>query len=207
LRTVSGGPASLRYSQPVRGDGRRCGNARRAAGAGGTVPSRWDVFAWNRLNSIIFRDYAAIPAAERNLMEILFTRPSYFKDPGQFESMARRVLSKMRVDYSNSGGDPRFEALIGHLESISPLFRRIWRTPEINPRSYGTHRFTHEIYGPLCFEHTSYVPDGHPSIEAASTAATLVVQAICAAVRASLHVSRGPLAQGGHEPVESCPAF
>jgi hypothetical protein len=79
--------------------------------------------------------------------------------------MARRVLAKVRVDYSKSGGnDPRFEALIRKLCTISPVFRRIWRAPEINVRSFGLNRFRHVRYGDLVFEHTSYVPDGHPDV-------------------------------------------
>lgn len=125
---------------------------------------RWDVLAWNALNSVFFRDYGTTPVAERNLVEILFTRPSYYEDPTEFENMARRVLAKLRVDYSKSGDDPKFEALIRRLNTASPLFRRVWRTPEINVRSYGIHRFRHPQYGELAFEHTSYVPDGHPTV-------------------------------------------
>jgi transcriptional regulator with XRE-family HTH domain len=125
---------------------------------------RWDVLAWNRLNSMMFRDYAETPVAERNLVEILFTRPSYYHEPAEFEKMARRVLAKLRVDYSKSGDDPRFQALIRRLEMLSPVFRRVWRAPEINIRSYGIHRFKHPQYGDLAFEHTSYVPDGHPTV-------------------------------------------
>ncbi len=31
-------------------------------------------------------------------------------------------------------------------------------------RSYGLHQFTHARFGLVAFEHTSYVPDGHPNI-------------------------------------------
>jgi len=125
---------------------------------------RWDVLAWNPLNSMFFRDYGATPVSERNLVEILFTHPSYYEDPVEFENMARRVLAKLRVDYSKSGDDPGFESLIRRLNTVSPLFRRVWRTPEINVRSYGIHRFRHPRFGELAFEHTSYVPDGHPTV-------------------------------------------
>jgi transcriptional regulator with XRE-family HTH domain len=125
---------------------------------------RWDVLAWNPLNSVFFRDYGDTPAAERNLVHILFTQPSYYEDPVEFENMARRVLAKLRVDYSKAGDDPRFDALIRRLNAVSPLFRRVWRTPEINVRSYGIHRFRHPQYGEVAFEHTSYVPDGHPTV-------------------------------------------
>lgn len=125
---------------------------------------RWDVFAWNRMNSLIFRDYADIPPDRRNLIEILFTQPSYYQDPQEHQDMARRLLAQLRVDYSKSGDDPRFESLIRRLDTVSPVFHKIWRTPEINVRSYGLHRFTHPRHGPLAFESTSYVPDGFPNV-------------------------------------------
>ena len=125
---------------------------------------RWDVLGWNALNTVIFRDYSVIPVGERNLIELLFTRPSYYKDPHDFESMARRILAKLRVDYSNAADDPKFEALIRRLDTSSPVFRRIWRSPEINVKSYGAHRFIHAHYGELAFENGTFVPDGHPTL-------------------------------------------
>jgi transcriptional regulator with XRE-family HTH domain len=125
---------------------------------------RWDVLAWNELNTVVFRDYSVLPPSERNLIELLFTRPSYYKDPQEFESMARRILAKLRVHYSNAGDDPRFEAMIRRLESASPVFRRIWRAPEINVGSYGMHRFLHAKLGELTFENCTFVPDGHPTL-------------------------------------------
>lgn len=125
---------------------------------------RWDVLVWNTLNTLVFRDYTAVAAGERNLIELLFTSPSYHKDPAVFENMARRILAKLRVDYSTFGQDPKFEAMIRRMESASPVFRRMWRNPDINVGSYGVNRFAHERYGELAFEHTSCVPDGHPTI-------------------------------------------
>jgi transcriptional regulator with XRE-family HTH domain len=124
----------------------------------------WDVLAWNRLNTLILRDYAAMPPSERNLMELLFSRPSPYGESAEFENMARRVLATLRADYSRCADEPRFEALIRRLSVTSPTFRRMWRASEVNMRSYGIHRFTHPQYGPLAFEHTSYLPYGYPSV-------------------------------------------
>ena len=137
--------------------------------AGVPLPSiamnlRWDVLAWNRLNAVIFRDYALLPVEERNLVEQLFTRPLLYRTPQDTENMARRILAKLRVDYSRIGDDPKFEAMIRRLESTSPLFRTLWRTPDINVGSYGINRISHPTYGELSFENVSSVPDGHPSV-------------------------------------------
>ena len=124
---------------------------------------RWDPLAWNKLNSLLLRDYDALPPGQRNLLEILFTTPPSM-NPAEFETTAARVLAKLRVDYSRSGKDPLFEAMIRRMENISPLFRRMWRAPEINVRSYGEYRVRHAEFGQLVFENTAYVPDGHPAI-------------------------------------------
>src|SRR3569833_1307723 len=99
------------------------------------VNLRWDVLAWNRLNSKIYRDYAAIP-----------------------------LNARLRFDYSKHADDPKFEALIRRLSTRSPLFRRLWRMPEFTLRPFGIHRFTHPKWGELAFEHTSCTPDGYPHI-------------------------------------------
>jgi transcriptional regulator with XRE-family HTH domain len=125
---------------------------------------RWDVLVWNRLNSVLLRDYSTLAAGQRNLLEILFTGPARDADPQDFDTTAARLLAKLRVDYSKSGKDPQFESLIRRLESLSPVFLRMWRAPEINVGSYGVHRVKHPEFGPLSFENTAYVPDGHPTI-------------------------------------------
>ena len=125
---------------------------------------RWDVLAWNRLNTLIYRDYTQLPEDGRNLIELLFTQPPYQHDAAAAENFARRTLAKLRVDYSVFDGDPKFDAMIQRLENVSPMFRRLWHTSDICLGSFGTNRFTHKLYGELSFEHTSCMPDGHPTL-------------------------------------------
>jgi transcriptional regulator with XRE-family HTH domain len=125
---------------------------------------RWDVLAWNALNSAIYRDYGALPPEERNLLEILLTHPVRHMTPAQLEATAERLVARLRFDYSKSSNDPRFEALIYRLNSRSELFNRLWRTPEFSLRGFGLHRFTHARFGQLAFEHNSCVLDGHPDV-------------------------------------------
>ena len=125
---------------------------------------RWDLLYWNRQNAAVFRDYSQFPPEKRNLAELLFTGHSMHSDPVEFEAVAQRVLAKMRVDYSRAGNDPKFEALVRRLESISPQFRRMWRSADINVGSLGAYSFEHPVHGRLLFEHTSYVPVRHPTL-------------------------------------------
>jgi transcriptional regulator with XRE-family HTH domain len=124
------------------------------------ITNRWDVVAWNELVARIFRDYAKLPAEERNLLKILLTYPEYQRDPAEYEATARRVLAKFRVDYSQSAGDPAFEALICELDEQCELFRHLWPCSEISSRSEGINVVRHVQLGGITFEHSSYVPEG-----------------------------------------------
>jgi transcriptional regulator with XRE-family HTH domain len=125
---------------------------------------RWDILAWNSLNTVFYRDYGAMPASERNLLEILLLRQVSHMNATQLEIAAQRLVARLRYDYSKHPDDPRFEALVRRLRSSSPLFNRVWRLPDFTLRAYGVHAFTHTRFGALSFEHTSYVPDGHPNV-------------------------------------------
>ena len=128
------------------------------------ITPRWDVVYWNHMVTRCFRDYARMEPERRNLVRILMTSPEYQVDPEDFLSMARRITAKLRVDYSQAGGDPSFDALIEEMTEASPVFRELWRSPEIRTRSEGVHLLRHPQLGGITFEHTSYVVEGAPSL-------------------------------------------
>jgi transcriptional regulator with XRE-family HTH domain len=124
----------------------------------------WDVMAWNRMNALIFCDYAAFPETERNMLEGLLTRPMPHLTPAELESTARHMIGRLRFDYSRHADDPRCNRLVRRLEETSPMFRRMWRLPDFNLRNYGAHAMNHPKYGPLVFDQSSSVPDGYPYV-------------------------------------------
>ncbi len=126
------------------------------------MTSRWDVIAWNDLTKI-FRDYDELPPEKRNLLRILLIEDeTYQRDPVQYEAMARRVLSKFRVDYSQTPANSEFEELIAELTKHCAVFRRLWETAEVMSRSEGVAHYPH--LGGVSFEHSSYVPEGTPTL-------------------------------------------
>jgi transcriptional regulator with XRE-family HTH domain len=127
------------------------------------MTARWDVIAWNRLATQVFRHYERLPAEQRNLLRILLVEDKgYQSDAAAYEAMARRVLSKFRVDYSQTPDDPAFEQLIEELDETCPIFRRLWNNPEVVGRSEAV--ANHPALGGLTFEHSSYVPEGSPTL-------------------------------------------
>ena len=86
----------------------------------------------------------------------------YQRDPAQYEAMARRVLSKFRVDYSQTPDNTAFDELIAELQARSAMFGRLWNTPEVTSRSEGVGHYPH--LGGVSFTHSSYVPEGSPTL-------------------------------------------
>ena len=122
------------------------------------MTSRWDVIAWNSLTRI-FRNYDELPPQKRNLLRIvLIEDESYQLDPVRHEEMARRGLSKFRVDYSQNPGSESFERFIAELIAESEMFRRLWNSPEVMSRLEGVGHYPH--LGGVNFEVSSYVPEG-----------------------------------------------
>jgi len=127
------------------------------------MTARWDVVAWNRMAVAVFRDYEKIPVDERNLLRILLVDDAVFEpDSEAYETMARRVLAKFRVDYSQFSGEPEFETLIRELDRDSEAFRRLWNNPEVQGYSEGYADYPQ--HGGLRLEHTSYIPEGAPGL-------------------------------------------
>jgi transcriptional regulator with XRE-family HTH domain len=124
---------------------------------------RWDVVAWNAMMARHFRNYAALAPGERNLFKLLMTSPEHLSDPEQYEVMARRLVAKLHLDYSQAPGDPAFDRLIEEMSLTSPIFRELWRSPKVASRSEGMHTVRHPVEGAITVEHTSYLVEGAPS--------------------------------------------
>lgn len=163
---------------------------------------RCDVLAWNAVNSVLYRDYSAVPPAERNLLEILMIRPVHTMSPAQQEAMGRRLIGRLRYDFSRCSDDPKFESLVHRLLSLSPVFRKLWRMPDVALEAYGPHTFNHARFGELTFEHTSYIPDGHPTIRVVvCTPHSLAAMRAVTVVNAELDTGAGTLPAPRKEPV------
>ncbi len=117
---------------------------------------RWDVVGLNKIWPGCVPDFAAGPAGERNLLKILLTESDFQRDPNEHEQIARRVLAKARLDYSQSADDPAFDRLIEELSAAVPDFQRHWRSAEIMSSSEGIYTLSYPDLGEVAFEHTSY---------------------------------------------------
>ena len=85
------------------------------------------MLAWNRPElARVPRLLAQLPPGERNLLELLFSGTTQLQTthPQECEQRLRRIVAKLKVDYSAFGSTiRRFESLVQRLERNSPVFR------------------------------------------------------------------------------------
>jgi hypothetical protein len=120
---------------------------------------RWDIVAWNHLISRIYRDYATVPRADRNMLRIILSDKKYQSDPKSYDVIARKLLSEFRVDFGQYASDPAFEQLIAELKQTAPGFAQRWREVEVCNSPRGS-VVQHDDLGDLSFDRVSYVPEG-----------------------------------------------
>jgi len=126
--------------------------------------ARWDIVAWNAANTALFGDYALIPPAERNSLWMIFADPRWRRMIPDWETGARRVLAKFRLDHGRAGGDPAFAQLVEALQAASPEFRRWWPQQDVAERSEGLKRIRHDTLGELEFTHATFLVEGAPDL-------------------------------------------
>ena len=123
----------------------------------------WTVIGWNQLYARVFRDYAELPPADRNLFKILLLNPQYQPDEAAFRAMAHRLIARFKWDYGRARDDSSFERTIEELEKTSAVFREYWQSSDIVAHFEGTHTAEVPGIGTLVFQHTSYAVEHSPS--------------------------------------------
>lgn len=125
---------------------------------------RWDLAAWNRSMITLFGDFGLIPSERRNILWLLFTDQLYRRLFVDWETDARRVIAKFRLDFGRSGNDPAFVALIRELDDTSPEFHRWWPLQDVNGFGEGLKRIRHAQLGEIEFEHNALTVENAPDL-------------------------------------------
>ncbi|HWW65698.1 MAG TPA: helix-turn-helix transcriptional regulator [Sphingomonadaceae bacterium] len=128
------------------------------------LTQQWTVIAWNRLVSVLFRDYADLPSEERNLFRILLLNDMYRRDPEEYREMVQRITARLKWDYSQAARMDSFDRFIEDMMSRSDTFRECWETSEIAAHLEGIHTASVPGVGDITFRHTSYSIEQEPGL-------------------------------------------
>ncbi|MDO3409755.1 helix-turn-helix transcriptional regulator [Saccharibacillus sp. CPCC 101409] len=121
------------------------------------VNSRWDVVGWNRAAALVFGDYEAMGARERNSVWRLFTTPYARQLLGErWEENSKHRLAQFRANYARAAEEPWWTEMIEDLSRTSEEFREWWPLHEVVHAPEGEKRLYHPAAGRLRFGHLSF---------------------------------------------------
>ena len=126
--------------------------------------SRFDVIAWNSANTRMFGDFASVPKEERNVIQLMFSRPHYRRTMLNWEDDARGLLAKFRLNYGQAAGAAEFSSFVQEMRLRSDDFRRMWADYEVNNVGEGVYFYKTPRHGTLVFQHSTLVPEVLPEL-------------------------------------------
>jgi transcriptional regulator with XRE-family HTH domain len=120
----------------------------------GDVPAmvlgrRTDVLAGNRMAFLLFTDFAALPAGERNLTRWLILDPGARELFRDWKTVAAEAAGALRMDVGRHPNDAQANQLVGELAVHSEHFRQWWAGHRVATRSAGSIRLRHPAVGDL----------------------------------------------------------
>lgn len=138
---------------PIPAQGVRPG-LRQLLDAVGDIPAlvlgrRSDVLAGNRLAFLLFADFNALPAGERNLTRWLMLDPQARELFRDWKTVASEAVGALRVDIGRHPNDAQANQLVGELAVHSEHFRQWWAGHRVATRAAGSVRLHHGVVGDL----------------------------------------------------------
>src|SRR3712207_9498094 len=96
------------------------------------ITAGWTIVGWNRAYERLYPGVAAVPAAERNLLWLVFTDPAVRSLLADWAGDSRRFLTQFRAEVGPRLADPEAVDLVARLEAASPHFRTGWATHDVD---------------------------------------------------------------------------
>jgi transcriptional regulator with XRE-family HTH domain len=94
--------------------------------------AKFDVLAYNRGYARLIGDLDALPPMERNSLWLTFTDPDWRRAIVEWESLARRSVSRLRAQWPSHASDPSWQSLVNRLVAASPDFARMWQSHDVS---------------------------------------------------------------------------
>jgi transcriptional regulator with XRE-family HTH domain len=125
----------------------------------------WTVAAWNDAYTALYRDLSEVPAADRNLLWLIFTDPYLREMMPDWELINRRHLAQFRAEAGPRLGHPSFSRLVKRLLDASEAFRAGWESQDIEGFAAVRQRiFQHPVVGDLHLVQHRLASSDHPHL-------------------------------------------
>jgi transcriptional regulator with XRE-family HTH domain len=125
---------------------------------------QWNVVAWNRPASDLFRPWL-IDSTERNLLRFIFLAPAARELIVDWNNRARRVVAEFRSDAGRHLTEPPNLRLVEDLLRGSRLFAELWSQHDVREREGGARRFRSARGKILTYAQVALIPCGHSDLK------------------------------------------
>jgi transcriptional regulator with XRE-family HTH domain len=116
---------------------------------------RCNIVGWNQAAAAIFIDFAQIPANERNMIWLLFTRREFKALAVNWRDFVRGFLALFRSYYRKYMGDTWYKNFIEKLNNENPEFQSFWSHNDVSSAPEVFIEFRHAKAGKMLFDLTS----------------------------------------------------
>jgi transcriptional regulator with XRE-family HTH domain len=113
---------------------------------------RLDILAWNAAATALYLDFSAVPPADRNYVNLLFSQPAFRAMHQNWAHDARDAVAALRMDAAADPHDPELARLVGRLSVQDADFRTWWAEHHVTTTSYGTKHYRHPGAGDLTLD-------------------------------------------------------
>ena len=127
------------------------------------VSRHMDVLAWNGIAARFFVDFAAVRAAERNMVLLAFFNDDFRSRFTDWPSVARTASSLLRMSAAGDPSDARLAEIVDELSSRDEDFRRWWASQQVVSSSRGPRRYVHPLVGEVELSWLTLTSSAHPN--------------------------------------------
>jgi transcriptional regulator with XRE-family HTH domain len=114
-------------------------------GSTGVVMDRYfDITAWNKLATVLLKDFATVERRHRNFLRMIFLDPEFRSRFVEWDSVAREAVAYLRASAPHESS---LNNLVGELSLSDTEFRTWWAERHVSMGSFGTRVYTHPRIG------------------------------------------------------------
>jgi PAS domain-containing protein len=122
------------------------------------------VIAWNRALVAVFGEMENIPADNRNMLWLVFASPAHRAAIPDWETDARAMMARFRIEFGRHRDDPAFVELVARLTRASDEFRHWWPEQDVSTRQSMTKKFHVSGIGEVELEQNSFLIEEAPDM-------------------------------------------
>lgn len=125
---------------------------------------RCQIVGWNQAAAHVFMDFEQIPAEQRNMIQLLFTRKEFRRLAGNWEHFVGGYLAIFRAYYGQYVQDEWYERFIEEMKGNHPEFQYLWEQSQVSSAPDVLLEFRHAKVGKMLFHLTSFQVQGNTDL-------------------------------------------